>query len=114
MCPVHFRQQRHVPAGVFGRETSAAVRHRFDHTLLAVLADQSCHLRQAHSCDFAQIRPDRSTLFLALHGVLLSHQHLLNKSVHLGPVLGRELDRPAAFEELLDLFLGEHICVLHT
>jgi hypothetical protein len=39
---------------------------------------------------------------------------LLHESVQLGAVLAREFDRSTAFEELLNLFLGEHICVLHA
>jgi hypothetical protein len=89
---IHLRQQRYVPPRVFGRKTSSSICHGCDDALLPVLANQPRHLWQAQSRDFAEVSANRSTLLLALCGVLLRHQHALHEAVQFGPVLARELD----------------------
>src|SRR5665213_1185755 len=111
---IHSGQQRHVLTGVFHRKPATPVCGRFHHAFLPVLADQTCHLRQAQAGYFPQVRSYRSPLLPALERVFLCHQHSLHPAIQLGPILAAEFDRPAALQKFLNLCLRQILCVLHA
>src|SRR5665811_2249171 len=114
VCTIHFDQPRHVLTAVLHRESPPPVAHRFHHSFGAVLADQPRGLGHTQACHLDDVGSNRSSLLLALRGILLGHQDSSHPTVQFGPVLALELDGLAALEELSNLLSAQRFCVLHT
>jgi hypothetical protein len=68
---IHIDQPRHVLTGVLQREAPPPILHRFHNSFGAVFANQPRRLSHAQSGHLDEVRPQDSSLFLALRGILL-------------------------------------------